>query len=38
MKTTIPAQAAHQLTHVADRFDAWRQTQTTRAEPIPQYL
>jgi hypothetical protein len=38
MKTTPPAQAAHQLTHVADRFDAWRQTRTTRAEPIPQYL
>jgi hypothetical protein len=38
MKTTTPAQAEHQLTHAADRFDAWRQTRTTRAEPIPQYL
>ena len=38
MKTTPPAQAEHQLTHVADRFDAWRQTRTTRAEPIPQHL
>jgi len=40
MKTvTRPqAQAEHQLTHVADRFDHWRQTRTTPAEPIPQYL
>jgi hypothetical protein len=38
MKTTTAAQAEHQLTHAADRFDAWRQTRTTRAEPIPQYL
>ncbi len=38
MKTTPPAQADHQLTQVADRFDAWRQTRTTRAEAIPQYL
>jgi hypothetical protein len=38
MKTTPPAQAEHQLTHVADRFDTWRQTRTTRAEPIPQHL
>ena len=38
MKITTPTQAEHQLTHVADRFDAWRQTRTTRTEPIPQYL
>jgi hypothetical protein len=38
MKTIPPAQAEHQLTHVADRFDEWRQTRTTRAEPIPQHL
>jgi hypothetical protein len=38
MKTTPPAQAEHQLTHVADDFDAWRQTRTTRAEPIPPHL
>ncbi len=40
MKTTTrtPAQAEHQLTHVADRFDHWRQTRTTPAEPIPPYL
>ena len=38
MKTIPPAQAEHQLTHVADCFDAWRQTRTTRAEPIPQHL
>jgi len=40
MKTTTrtPAQAEHHLTHVADRFDHWRQTRTTLAEPIPQYL
>jgi len=40
MKTTTktPAHAEHQLTHVADRFDHWRQTRTTPAEPIPQYL
>ena len=38
MKTRPPAQAEHQLTHVADRFDHWRQTRTTPAEPIPQYL
>ena len=36
--TMIPAQAEHQLTQVADRFDHWRQTRTTPAEPIPQYL
>ena len=36
--TRTPAQAEHQLTHVADRFDHWRQTRTTPAEPIPQYL
>ena len=38
MKTMTPAQSEHQLTHVADRFDEWRQTRTTRAEPIPQHL
>ena len=38
MKTMAPAQAEHQLTHVADRFDHWRQTRTTPAEPMPQYL
>jgi hypothetical protein len=38
MKTMTPAHAEHQLTEVADRFDAWRQTRTTRVEPIPQYL
>jgi hypothetical protein len=40
MKTTTrtPAQAEHQLTHVADRFEHWRQTRTTPAEPIPHSL
>jgi hypothetical protein len=38
MKTISPAQAEHQLTQVANCFDAWRQTRTTRAEPIPSYL
>jgi len=38
MKTMTPAQAEHQLTHVADRFEHWRQTRTTPAEPLPQYL
>jgi hypothetical protein len=38
MKTIPPAHAEHQLAHVADCFDAWRQTRTTRAEPIPQHL
>src|SRR5262245_18620923 len=38
MKTIPSAQTEHQLTAVADRFDAWRQTRITRAEPIPQYL
>jgi hypothetical protein len=38
MKTISPAQAEHQLTQVADCFDAWRQTRTTRAEPIPPHL
>ena len=38
MKTMTPAQAEHQLTHVADRFEHWRQTRTTLAEPLPQYL
>src|SRR4029453_9703694 len=32
------AQAEHQLTTVADCFDEWRQTRTTRAAPIPPYL
>jgi len=36
--TLISAQAEHQLTQVAHRFDHWRQTRTTPAEPIPQYL
>ena len=38
MKTIPPAHAEQQLTHVANRFDEWRQTRTTRTEPIPQYL
>jgi hypothetical protein len=38
MKTIPPAQTEYQLTAVADRFDEWRQTRTTRAEPIPQHL
>ena len=38
MKTMPPAQAEQHLTHVADRFDHWRQTRTTPAEPIPHYL
>jgi hypothetical protein len=38
MKTIPPAHAEHQLTAVADRFDAWRQTRTTRVEPIPPHL
>jgi len=38
MKTMTPAQAEQQLTHVADRFDHWRQTRTTPAEPIPYSL
>ena len=38
MKTIPPAHAEHQLAHVADRFDEWRQIRTTRAEPIPQHL
>ena len=38
MKTLFPAHAEHQLTQVADCFDAWRQTRTTRAAPIPQGL
>src|SRR2546425_5716391 len=38
MKTMTPAQAEHQLTHVADRFNHWRQTRTTPAEPLPHYL
>ena len=38
MKTIPPAHAEQQLTHVANRFGEWRQTRTTRTEPIPQYL
>jgi hypothetical protein len=38
MKTIPPAQAEHQLTHVADRFDAWRQTRATRAASMPHDL
>jgi hypothetical protein len=38
MKTIPSTQAEHQLTQVADCFDAWRQTRTTRAEPIPPHL
>jgi hypothetical protein len=38
MKTIFPTQAEHPLTQVADCFDAWRQTRTTRAEPIPSHL
>jgi hypothetical protein len=38
MKTLTPAQAEHHLTQVADRFDTWRQTRTTRATPIPHDL
>jgi hypothetical protein len=38
MKTIAPAQAEQQLTHVADLFDEWRQSRTTRAAPIPEYL
>ena len=38
MKTIPPAQAEDQLTSVAHRFDAWRQTRTTRAVPMPQHL
>jgi hypothetical protein len=36
--TKTPAQAEHHLTQVADRFDHWRQTRTTPAEPIPHCL
>jgi hypothetical protein len=35
MKTMISAHAEHQLAQVANRFDHWRQTRTTSAEPIP---
>src|SRR5262245_6987701 len=38
MQTPTPAQAEHHLTQVADRFDHWRQTRTTPAEPIPPTL
>src|SRR5215510_8587109 len=38
MKTMSPAPAEDQLTSVANRFDEWRQTRTTRAALIPQHL
>jgi hypothetical protein len=38
MKTMIPVHAEHQLAQVANRFDHWRQTRTTPAEPIPHDL
>ena len=38
MKTIPPTHAEQQLTHIANRFDEWRQTRTTRTEPIPQHL
>jgi hypothetical protein len=38
MKTSSSAQAEHQLTQVADRFDAWRQTRVSRAASIPHDL
>jgi hypothetical protein len=38
MKTIPPAHAEDQLTSVANRFDEWRQTRTTRAALIPQHL
>ena len=38
MRTIPSTQAEHQLTQVADRFEEWRQTRTTRAAPIPQHL
>ena len=38
MKTMTPVHAEQQLTHVADRFEHWRQTRTTPAEPIPHSL
>jgi hypothetical protein len=38
MRTIPPTQAEHQLTQVANRFEEWRQTRPTRAEPIPQHL
>ena len=38
MTTLSLAQAEHQLTQIADRFDTWRQTRTTRAAPIPHDL
>jgi hypothetical protein len=38
MKTSPSAHTEQQLTDVADRFDHWRQTCATHAEPIPQYL
>ena len=38
MKTMPPAPAERQLPHVADRFDHWRQTRTTPAEPTPHDL
>jgi hypothetical protein len=38
MKNIPPAYAEQQLTDVVNRFDEWRQTRTTRTEPIPQHL
>jgi len=38
METIPPAHAEDQITAVADCFDAWRQTRTTRVEPIPPHL
>src|SRR5262245_51882451 len=38
MRTIPPAQAEPQLTQVANCFEEWRQTRTTRAAPIPQHL
>ena len=38
MKSIPSAHAEHQLTQVADCFDAWRQARTTRATPIPHDL
>jgi hypothetical protein len=38
LKTIAPAPAEDQLTSVANRFDEWRQTRTTRAALIPQHL
>ena len=38
MRTIPTAQAEHQLTQVANCFEEWRQTRTTRAAPIPPHL